>query len=92
MRPWEQVSGRFYGGGTAGFSDTANQPSELSLSIVFVDQPLEQIANVRESSDKEERTGNVLKRSDTSASRADFDGAKLLCDLVEVYPGMQEKP
>lgn len=47
-RSWEQVAGYFDGDGTIGFSDTTNQPYKLSLSLIFVDQSLDQIRNVRE--------------------------------------------
>jgi hypothetical protein len=62
---WEQVAGYFDGDGTIYFSDTTNQPYKLSLSLVFVDQSVDQIRNTREFlRSRGIRTGNILKRSD----------------------------
>ncbi|HLQ06262.1 MAG TPA: hypothetical protein VK126_00740 [Nitrososphaerales archaeon] len=62
---WEQVAGYFDGDGTIYFSDTTNQPYKLSLSLIFVDQSIDQIKNVRDFLRRRGiRTGNILKRSD----------------------------
>jgi hypothetical protein len=61
---WEQIAGYFDGDGTISFSDTTNQPYKLSLSLIFVDQSIDQISNVREFlNDHNVSTGNVLKMS-----------------------------
>jgi hypothetical protein len=61
---WEQIAGYFDGDGTISFSDTTNQPYKLSLSLIFVDQSIDQISNVKEFlNDHNVSTGNVLKMS-----------------------------
>ena len=67
-RTWEQVSGYFDGDGTIYFSDTTNQPYKLSLSLVFVDQSIDQIRMIRNFLRlKGIRTSEILKRSDSRA-------------------------
>ncbi len=62
---WAQLSGYFDGDGTIYFSDTTNQPFKLSLSLVFVDQSIDQIRTVRNFLQQRGiRTSNILKRSD----------------------------
>ncbi|MDV3277860.1 MAG: hypothetical protein LYZ69_05270 [Nitrososphaerales archaeon] len=63
-RSWGQVGGYFDGDGTISFSDTTNQPYKLSLSLIFVDQSVDQIRNVREFLIRNGvKPGNVLKMS-----------------------------
>jgi len=65
---WRQVAGYFDGDGTIATSDISNRPYKLSLSLVFVDQSADQIANVREFLNKQGvRTSRILKRSDSNA-------------------------
>ena len=65
---WRQVAGYFDGDGTIATSDISNRPYKLSLSLVFVDQSADQIANVREFLNNHGvRTSRVLKRSDGNA-------------------------
>jgi len=65
---WRQVAGYFDGDGTIVTSDISNRPYKLSLSLVFVDQSADQIANVREFLNNQGvRTSRVLKRSDGNA-------------------------
>jgi len=44
---WGQVAGYFDGDGTIGFSDLSDAPFKLGLSLVFTDQSVEQIANIK---------------------------------------------
>ena len=65
---WRQVAGYFDGEGTIYFSDTSNRPYKLSISLVFVDQSVDQINMIREFLNRHGvRTSNVLKRSDARA-------------------------
>lgn len=67
-RSWKQVSGYFDGDGTIYFSDTTNQPYKLSISLVFVDQSVDQIRNIQNFlRSRGIRTSNILKRSDGEA-------------------------
>jgi len=59
---WRQVAGYFDGDGTIGFSDLSNVPFKLGLSLIFTDQSIEQIANIREFLLRRGiRTSNILK-------------------------------
>jgi hypothetical protein len=77
---WKQVAGYFDGDGTVYFSDTSNRPYKLSLSLVFVDQSIDQIKGVKEFLNKKGvRTSNILKRSDTETYQlaiSDFKSVK----------------
>ena len=66
---WRQVAGYFDGDGTIGTSDLSNQPYKLGLSLMFVDQSLDQIANVRNFFQEHGiRTSNILKTSKGTAN------------------------
>ena len=59
---WKQVAGYFDGDGTIGFSDLSNVPFKLGLSLIFTDQSVEQIANIRTFLKKRGiKTSHVLK-------------------------------
>ena len=61
---WGQVAGYFDGDGTIATSDISNQPYKIGLSLVFVDQSIDQIANVRDFLHRHNiRTSNILKRT-----------------------------
>jgi hypothetical protein len=65
---WCQVAGYFDGDGTIYFSDTSNQPYKLSISLVFVDQSIDQIESVKNFLNGHGvNTSNILKRSDVDA-------------------------
>jgi hypothetical protein len=65
---WCQVAGYFDGDGTIYFSDTSNQPYKLSISLVFVDQSVDQIGSVKNFLNGHGvKTSNTLKRSDAEA-------------------------
>ena len=65
---WRQIAGYFDGDGTIYFSDTSNQPYKLSISLVFVDQSLDQLRMLRDFLNLHGiRTSHVLKRSDSIA-------------------------
>jgi hypothetical protein len=65
---WLQVAGYFDGDGTIYFSDTTNQPYKLSVSLVFVDQSIDQIRSVKDFLNTHGvETSNILKRSDGEA-------------------------
>jgi len=67
-RSWQQAAGYFDGDGTIITSDISNRPYKLGLSLVFVDQSADQIANVRDFLNNHGiRTSRVLKRSDGNA-------------------------
>jgi hypothetical protein len=67
-RSWLQVAGYFDGDGTIYFSDTSNRPFKLSISLVFVDQSIDQIKSVKDFLNlRGVMTSNVLKRSDVEA-------------------------
>jgi hypothetical protein len=59
---WKQVAGYFDGDGTIGFSDLSNVPFKLGLSLIFTDQSIEQIANIKSFLEKHEiKTSNILR-------------------------------
>jgi hypothetical protein len=61
---WRQIAAYFDGDGTIATSDISNQPYRLGLSLVFVDQSIDQIATVRDFLLRHGiRTSNILKRS-----------------------------
>jgi hypothetical protein len=61
---WRQIAGYFDGDGTIAISDTSNQPYKLGLSLVFVDQSVDQIRNVQVFLvGHGVVTSNILKRS-----------------------------
>jgi hypothetical protein len=65
---WGQVAGYFDGDGTIGFSDLSNIPYKLSMSLLFVDQSLDQIRTVRDFLRREGiNPGNILKHHRVSA-------------------------
>ena len=65
---WRQVAGYFDGDGTVYFSDTTNQPYKLSISLVFVDQSVDQLKTIKEFLNARAiRTSNILRRSDSCA-------------------------
>jgi hypothetical protein len=65
---WLQVAGYFDGDGTIYFSDTSNRPYKLTISLVFVDQSVDQIESVKDFLNRHGvKTSNVLKRSDSNA-------------------------
>jgi hypothetical protein len=67
-RSWPQIAGYFDGDGTIYFSDTSNQPYKLSISLVFVDQSVDQIRSVKDFLiNHGVTTSNILKRSDSEA-------------------------
>ena len=67
-KSWEQVAGYFDGDGTISFYDTSNQPYKLGLSLIFVDQSIDQINNVRQFLNGHGvRTGNILRMSKGNA-------------------------
>jgi hypothetical protein len=62
------VAGYFDGDGTVYFSDTSNRPYKLSISLVFVDQSIDQLKSVKTFLNRRGIvTSNVLKRSDGEA-------------------------
>ena len=66
---WRQVAGYFDGDGTIATSDTSNRPYKIGLSLVFVDQSADQIANVRNFLRKRGiQTSNILKTYKGSAN------------------------
>jgi len=65
---WQQVAGHFDGDGTISFSDVTNRPFKLGLSLIDVDQSVDQITTVRSFLlNHGFRTSNVLKSSKGSA-------------------------
>lgn len=61
---WGQVAGYFDGDGTIYFSDTSNKPYKLSVSLIFVDQSLDQVKNVKDFLNRRGiRSSNILKTS-----------------------------
>jgi len=59
---WKQVAGYFDGDGTIGFSDLSNVPFKLGISLIFTDQSVEQIANIRRFLQRHGiKTSNTLK-------------------------------
>jgi hypothetical protein len=65
---WGQVAGYFDGDGSITTSDLSNQPYKIGLSLIFVDQSFDQIANVRNFlHERGVRTSNILKASMASA-------------------------
>ena len=65
---WRQVAGDFDGAGTIYFSDTTNQPYKLSISLVLVDQSLDQLRMIKAVLNGHDvPTSNLLKRSDSNA-------------------------
>ena len=67
-KSWLQIAGYFDGDGTIYFSDPSNQPYKLSISLVFVDQSIDQIKSAKDFLNKHGiRTSNLLKRSDSNA-------------------------
>jgi hypothetical protein len=92
-RSWEQVAGYFDGDGTIAFSDTTNQPYKLSLSLIFVDQSLDQIRNIREFLIRNSVTpGNILKMSRANAymvAISQFDSVREV--LKQMLPYLYKK-
>jgi hypothetical protein len=67
-RSWLQIAGYFDGDGTIYFSDTSNRPYKLSISLVFVDQSVDQMKSVKDFLNGHGvKTSNILKRSDGEA-------------------------
>lgn len=67
-RTWEQVAGYFDGDGTIGLSDLSNLPYKLSLSLVLVDQSLNQLETVRDFLQRNGiKTSRILKHYKQSA-------------------------
>lgn len=67
-RSWLQIAGYFDGDGTIHFSDTSNRPYKLSISLVFVDQSVDQMRSVKDFLNRHGViTNNILKRSDGDA-------------------------
>lgn len=65
---WRQVAGYFDGDGTIATSDISNRPYKLGLSLVFVDHPTDQIANLSDFLNNHGvRTSRILARSDGNA-------------------------
>ena len=65
---WRQISGYFDGDGTIAISDMSNRPYKVSLSLVFVDQSVDQIRTVRDFLQRKGiRTSNILKHYKLSA-------------------------
>ncbi len=59
---WQQVAGYFDGDGALVTSDISNQPYKLGLSLIFTDQSLDQITNIRNFLNEQGvRTSNILK-------------------------------
>jgi hypothetical protein len=68
-KSWRQVAGYFDGDGTIATSDISNRPYKISLSLVFIDQSVDQIANIRDFLHKHKnRTSNILKTVKGSAN------------------------
>ncbi|HEV2139490.1 MAG TPA: hypothetical protein VGR53_11700 [Nitrososphaerales archaeon] len=64
-----QVAGYFDGDGSIATSDISNQPYTLSLSLIFTDQSLYQISNIRDFLNHNGiRTSNILKTSKGTAN------------------------
>jgi hypothetical protein len=64
-KSWRQIAGYFDGDGTIATSDISNRPYKLSLSLVFVDQSVDQISTVKDFlNSRGIKTSNILKRSD----------------------------
>ena len=56
------MAGYFDGDGTIGFSDLSNVPFKLGISLIFTDQSVEQIANIRRFLQRHGiKTSNILK-------------------------------
>lgn len=65
---WRQAAGYFDGDGTIYFSDTSNRPYKLSISLVFVDQSVDQLSMLKDFLNSHGvTTSRVLRRSDTNA-------------------------
>lgn len=90
---WQQVAGYFDGDGTIYFSDTTNQPYKLSISIIFVDQSIDQMRNIREFLLRRGiRCGNILKASMGTAKQvavSEFNSVKEI--LTQMLPYLSKK-
>jgi len=63
------VAGYFDGDGTIATSDVSNRPYRLGLSLIFTDQSIDQIANIRDFLHRQGiRTSNILKTSKGTAN------------------------
>ena len=90
---WEQVAGYFDGDGTIAFSDISNRPYKLSLSLVFVDQSVDQINTIKDFlRNRGLRTSNVLKTSKGTAQMvAVSEYSSVLSTLKEMIPFLCKK-
>ena len=90
---WLQIAGYFDGDGTIYFSDTTNQPYKLSISLVFVDQSIDQIRNIQEFLRQNGiRTSNILKTSAGTANQvAISEFASVSAALAQLLPYLCKK-
>ncbi|HXW36451.1 MAG TPA: hypothetical protein VEJ36_00905 [Nitrososphaerales archaeon] len=90
---WGQVAGYFDGDGTIAFSDITNQPYKISVSLVFVDQSVDQINTVRDFLQRQGlRTSNVLKTSKGTAEMVAVSEFKsVVTALKEMLPFLCKK-
>jgi hypothetical protein len=90
---WEQVAGYFDGDGTIYFSDTTNQPYKLRISLVFVDQSIDQLTNIWNFLNQRGiRTSRILRRSDTFAYElavSEFQSVRQA--LIQMLPSLCKK-
>jgi hypothetical protein len=90
---WLQVAGYFDGDGTIATSDISNQPYKLSLSLIFVDQSLDQISNIRDFLRRHGiRTSNILKTSKGTANMVAVSEFKSVKKTLEhMFPFLYKK-
>ncbi len=88
-RSWQQVAGYFDGDGTIVTSDISNQPYKLGLSLIFTDQSLDQITNIRNFfHNRRVRTSNILRTSKGTAYIvvvSQFDSVKKALSHMRPY-------
>ncbi len=88
-KSWRQIAGYFDGDGTIAISDTSNQPYKLGLSLIFVDQSIDQIATVRSFLNNHGvRTSNILKASKGTAymiAVSSFDSVRKMLKRVSPF-------
>ena len=89
---WQQVAGYFDGDGTISISDTTCQPFKLRLSLIFVDQSIDQISNIRRFLIRRGiRPGNVLRMSSNAymVAVSRLDAVRTV--LKEMLPHLYKK-
>ena len=90
---WQQVAGYFDGDGTIAFSDLTNQPFKLSISLIFVDQSLDQISMIRTFlRSRGIRTSNILKHSKGTAYMVAVSECNAVKEfLAQLLPHLHKK-